>query len=164
MTWRQAFLAQAHSDDAVRRRLNRDPEVAECHQLHYLQVATEKLAKAYSCPPSGGPPSQTHKGFVRLLQMLKDRPDLRRRLGYGTDTASFRRLIDSLLPLADEIERLAPSLAGLSQPNPEYPWFDSGAEELVAPADFAFTAFDAANPKMVKLQGLIKALLSVNEP
>lgn len=35
-----------------------------CHSLHFLQMATEKLAKAYFWR-SGNPPPKSHSGFVK---------------------------------------------------------------------------------------------------
>ena len=44
--YERAFLAQARSDWNVYRLLSESREPS-CHALHYLQMATEKLAKAY---------------------------------------------------------------------------------------------------------------------
>jgi hypothetical protein len=46
MTWREAFRQQALSDYAVFRHLTRVADIPVCHRLHYLQMATEKLAKS----------------------------------------------------------------------------------------------------------------------
>jgi hypothetical protein len=45
MSWREAFLRQAHSDYAMVLHLN-EPSVSYCHRLHFLQMAAEKLGKA----------------------------------------------------------------------------------------------------------------------
>ena len=47
--------------------------VAACHQLHYLQMVTEKLGKAYFWL-TGNPPRKSHASFVRFLQALDNRP------------------------------------------------------------------------------------------
>ena len=159
MSWGQAFLDQARSDDRVRRLLNAGGTTPYCHQLHYLQMSTEKLAKAYGTPPNGEPPPPVHEGLVNLLRLVRRSPDLRRRLGFGRDTASFDRFIVSLLPLARAIERLAPSFAGTTQPNPEYPWLDVATGRVVAPEAFAFPTFGATAQRMVRLQGLVDKLL-----
>ena len=161
MSWKDAFLAQARSDDAVRRLLAADPAVARCHVLHYLQMSTEKLAKAVDVMQSDRPPQATHSGLVRLLQQLK-RARLQKRLGYGRDTRSFRRLVDSLLPLARRIEQLAPAVAGANQPNAEYPWLDAATGRVVAPADFAFDGLAADEPPLAKLDELLAALLRLD--
>lgn len=158
MTWREAFLRQARSEHQLLRRLN-DPEVEYSHRLHYLQMVAEKLAKGFQCDPDAkDPPPTTHNAFVRLLQTFKGRPDLRKQLGY-TDASVFRAFIDSLLGLAAQIERLAPSLAG-TQPNPEYPWVDSSGD-VIAPVDFEFPLFDPRDPKMIKMERLLDALVRI---
>ena len=98
---------------------------AECHQLHYLQMVTEKLGKAYFWR-SGSPPPKSHVSLVRFLQALDDRPqsDVKRiavLLGFGT-ALNFENWISTVTPLAYALERLAPSLAGDDAENPEYPW------------------------------------------
>ena len=161
MSWTDAFLAQARSDDEVRRLLAADPAVAPCHALHYLQMSTEKLAKAVDAMQSDRPPVATHLGLVRLLQQLKN-ATFQERLGYGRDTQSFRRLIDSLLPLARRIELLAPAVAGANQPNAEYPWLDAATGRVVAPADFAFDGFGVDDSPLTKLDELLAALLRLD--
>lgn len=44
----------------------------ECHSLHFLQMTTEKLSKAYFWR-SGLAPPKVHTGFVRFLKALLDR-------------------------------------------------------------------------------------------
>jgi hypothetical protein len=44
MSWRAAFPIQARSDDNVRKLLNQS-KIEYSHQLHYLQMGTEKLVK-----------------------------------------------------------------------------------------------------------------------
>jgi hypothetical protein len=43
--WQLAFLKQARSDWETYQRID-DPVWPTCHRLHFLQMATEKLAKA----------------------------------------------------------------------------------------------------------------------
>ena len=105
--------------------LLRNHGAAPCQQLHYLQMVTEKLGKAYFWR-SGQPPKKSHASFVRFLQALDDRPnrDLSRiatLLGFGR-AADFENWIPTITPLAYALERLAPALAGDNGPNPEYPW------------------------------------------
>ncbi len=158
MNWRKAFFRQASSDHAVRRFLN-TPKVEYCHRLHYLQMMTEKLAKAFLTKPTEkNQPALTHAGFVQFLRVLRGRRDLRQNLGYQ-DAASFNQFIDSLLPLAEQVQRLAPSFAGTSQPNPEYPWFDRVAGEVIAPAEYDFHAMNPRSAKMIKLESLLNQLI-----
>ena len=160
MSWRDAFLRQARSENLVRRKLN-DPAVEYSHRLHYVQMVTEKLAKGLLADPNDpDPPPATHHALVRLIQVLKARPEVRRRLGYD-DAAVFRSFIYTLLPLAAEIESLAPSAAGLTRPNPEYPWKDPATAVVFAPAEFRFETFSPGDPRMVKFEALLNLLLRV---
>lgn len=124
-------------------------------------MVAEKLAKCLLTPPgSASPPSTSHAGFVRMLQILKARPEIRRQLGFD-DAARFKRYIDSLLDVASKIEALAPALAGLTQPNPEYPWEDLNTHVIQVPARFSFPEFDPKRPKMAKIHQLVETLLHI---
>lgn len=138
--------------------------VPYAHQLHYMQMVTEKLARSYLADPRTQP-QKTHVGFVRLLQQAKrgrESREIRRRLGYGDDRV-FAKFIDSLLPLARQVEELAPVLAGMARPNPEYPWKDLASGEIVVPVDFAFPQFSPKLPQMLKLTSLVENLLAIAE-
>ncbi len=104
-----------------------------CHELHYLQMCTEKLAKAYyRVPPRG------HAAFRRFLTDLLLNPGAVAPLGFA-DAAGLTRWGGSVRSIVGAIEDLAPQIAdhkGL--PNPEYPW-PRGAE-TDAPADHLFQA------------------------
>ncbi len=67
-------------------------------------------------------------------------------------------MIDSLLPMADMVEKLAPALAGQERPNPEYPWKDNNGD-ITAPVDFDFPLFSPKNQKLNQLQLLFDQLL-----
>ncbi len=160
MDWHDAFLAQARSDHAILIRLA-DAAVEYCHRLHYLQMVVEKLAKSLLTPAgSATPPPMTHAAFVRMLQVLKSRPEIRRQLGFD-DAARFKSYIDSLLDLAGKIARLAPAQAGLTQPNPEYPWRDLSTHQIQVPAQFDFPEFDPRKPKMIKIHEHLRNLLQI---
>jgi hypothetical protein len=98
--------------------------VAQCHSLHYLQMVSEKIAKAYYWR-TGGPPPRKHVGFVDFLRSLgvtrqPQRQRIARLFGFSR-FADFQNWLRSVLPIAYDLERLAPSLAA-DGPNPEYPW------------------------------------------
>jgi hypothetical protein len=63
---------QAQSDRVLFLKLRR-VGAHECHLLHYLQMATEKLSKAYLWRSRKVPP-KSHTGFMRFLKALLDRP------------------------------------------------------------------------------------------
>jgi len=97
---------------------------------------------------------------VSLLQSIKGRPDIRKQLRYP-DRRSFVQFINSLLPLAGQVERLAPNFAGTMQPNPEYPWRDPATGNVEVPVRYAFPAFDPGGAQMIKLERLITELLRI---
>ena len=155
--WDRAFLEQARSDwDA--REIVRSKPCAACHELHYLQMAAEKLGKAVLLR-SGTPPDEvnsTHKTFVRFLKVAPRHPGLQE--ASGKSARQLREYVATLSPIADQIERLAPALAQ-SGPNAEYPWrTPSGA--IVAPASYEFTiARDLQEPHGRKLLALLELIL-----
>ncbi len=55
MDWRSALMVQARSDFEMLNFL-RFHNAPFCHQLHFLQMATEKLGKAFATAPGGGQP------------------------------------------------------------------------------------------------------------
>jgi len=62
------FLVQARSGFAVFELLRKQPAVASCHPLHYLQIATEMFGKAHAWKT--GPSFRTHRAIVGFLRSL----------------------------------------------------------------------------------------------
>ncbi len=118
----ELWWRQARSDHALFVQ-SRRAGIDECHLLHYLQMATEKLSKAYFWR-SGHSPPRTHTGFVRFLKALLDRRADLDRIASGL---GFRRREDldnwvrNVQVLAYALQNIAPAEAG-DGPNPEYPW------------------------------------------
>ncbi len=111
---------------------------AQCHSLHYLQMITEKLAKAYFWR-SGIPPPRSHAGFVQFLRFLghirqKDRERIANLFSFNRFT-DFQNWIRAVQPIAYDLERLTPDLAN-DGPNSEYPW--PHAEPQHAPVEYSF--------------------------
>jgi hypothetical protein len=136
--YQELWWTQARSDHKVLlllRRTSADP----CHQLHYLQMVTEKLAKAYFWR-SGTPPPRRHAGFVQFMRSLGGvQLSQQTRLTAILDFKSFSALqiwIRAVLPLVYDLERIAPSLAQ-NGPNPEYPWPHDAPAECPARHQFA---------------------------
>lgn len=157
--WREAFIRQARSDFDLYRRLSgaKDPPVARCHILHYLQMTTEKLAKAWGLPVGNtDQPPRGHAALVAFLRVLRNRGDLRDRWGFRR--SQFQAYIDGILPLARRIQDLAPAI---DPPpcNPEYPWRQSGG--VTCPADYSFPGFGPNNAAMAKLLRLIEDCLAL---
>jgi hypothetical protein len=118
----ELWWRQARSDHALFVQLRRNG-AHECHLLHYMQMATEKLSKAYLWRSDHAPP-RSHTGFVRFLTALLDR---RRELGRIAKVLGFGRRADldnwvrSVRPMAYSLQNIAPAEAG-DGANPEYPW------------------------------------------
>ncbi len=118
-----AWWEQARSDLGILILLRRNA-AAPCHQLHYLQMVAEKLAKAYFWR-TGTPPPRNHAGLVTFMRSLggvpmERRPYLATSLGFQ-EFGQLQAWIRLVLPMAYDLERLAPALAQ-DGPNPEYPW------------------------------------------
>ena len=107
-----------------------------CHALHYLQMATEKLGKAYAYGQSDS--QNTHKVLVRFLRVLGPDRQAQQQLGFDR-TQHWKSILKKSTELAFEVEMLAPNLAQ-DGPNPEYPW--PRRDPRFAPAEHAFTLWD----------------------
>jgi hypothetical protein len=159
LSWKEAFFRQASEDYKAFSDFNKKNALL-CHQLHFFQMATEKLAKSFLAYNHSMPPKKSHYIFVRFLQTCKGRPEIRKRLLFS-DARSFAQFIDSLLPLAQKIEELAPS-ADMERPNPEYPWIDYKTGQILSPISFNFPEYSLHNPKMEKLNKLVKDLFYIS--
>jgi hypothetical protein len=116
---------QAKSDHAVFVLLRR-AGTHECHMLHYLQMAAEKISKAYLWR-SGTAPPRSHVGLMPFLLALlsrglsrKERQRIAKIFEYARpeDMAAWVRQVS---PLAHELQNLTPDLSN-NGPNTEYPW------------------------------------------
>jgi hypothetical protein len=137
-SYQELWWQQAKSDHDVFG-LVRGRGMAACHSLHYLQMATEKIAKAYFWR-SGSPPPKSHTGFVQFLRFLgqvrqRDRDHIANVFSF-TRFVDFQAWIRAVLPIAYDLERLTPELAN-DGPNPEYPWPHAEPDRAPALYDFA---------------------------
>ena len=128
------FLVQARTDIAVFKTLRSGADFPACHALHYLQMATEMLGKAHLWR-RGWPGKKTHGGFVSFLKALAGSPQARKHLGYEGQNENWKHVIRKSLPLAERVEKLAPSFSS-NKPNPEYPWPEESPEHAPAEHDF----------------------------
>lgn len=136
-----AFIAQARSDWRVYRVLSERSDVALCHQLHYLQMACEKMAKAYRLRDTKAAVDELvskHSGFSKFVSpfftaVLK--PE------YLGKDEQLTGLLSRARTIAREIEKLAPAMDRVAVPeNAEYPWERDG--RVTAPCDYAFPALE----------------------
>ena len=149
MDWRTAYLQQARSDYELLLRLLQDNDVPLCHQLHYLQMTTEKLAKGFFARPGGPRPPKTHDAFARFVKKYaRLDPTLQQACGIG-NMSQYAEYLEGLREIAQKIENLSPE--GDDHPNPEYPWEQGGG--ILLPLTYPFADLDLLqqSAKMVKL-------------
>ena len=125
-----AYAEQSRSDFAVYRVYLRNAE--ECHRLHFLQMACEKIAKAYRLRDTASFTEDdlySHVVFSKfILGFLKARW-LRER--YRSRDAKRRHMERYARGLAVGIERLAPAVDREQTPeNAEYPWLNNGVVSI----------------------------------
>ncbi len=142
MTWSEAFYAQSESDFLVFQKLMRENGsgvVAFCHCLHFLQMATEKLAKSFMCLGQEKASKPTHSAQVKFLQTIANYPSIREKFKARTN----RDLSDAVrknLPFAQMIQDLAPT-GNMARLNAEYPW-QNLANKIQCPSLFTYSEFN----------------------
>jgi hypothetical protein len=138
---RGAFLAQARSDLAAYDALCRSKSLSPCHQLHYLQMLTEKIARAARMAAGvSNAHEMSHKAFSKLAAILARSDYAAKRL--KMDKASYRHFLRRAHDIARDIEQLAPAIG--TGPNVEYPWEGrdaAGEMTWYVPADYAFPVY-----------------------
>ena len=117
-----AYAAQSRSDFTVYRLHLTSAE--ECHRLHYLQMACEKIAKAYRLRDRVSvnlDDLYSHVVFSKFIVIYLKSTPVRHR--YRAQEAKRRRMERYAHSLALEIEKLAPAVDRDQTPeNAEYPW------------------------------------------
>ena len=149
--WADAFYEQARSDWALFRELNERGDVPRCHALHYLQMATEKLAKAHRLRDTTVADDvllSTHAGFSAFLAAFLHSPALHREFrGRSAYLGAARRGCGHLARL---VEQLSPAVGGPGHPvNTEYPW--AAGDAVVAPAAYGFPSIDLRGSHYARL-------------
>ncbi len=152
--WRSSYLEQAKSDYAMFSLLRNQAPL--CQSLHYLQMATEKLANGFLTRSGGARYGRTHNAFVKFMRTAKTRPEFQAASRF-TQAGQFVAFIDSLLGIAQRVEDLSPD--GEDHPNPEYPWEVNGT--IMMPLEYPFNDLPLDSPKMVKLLQFIDDCFTV---
>jgi hypothetical protein len=138
--WALAYAKQSRSDFAVFRLLSGSASVEECHRLHSLQMACEKIAKAYrfrDTDTSDERLTTEHVAFSQFIESYLGSADIKMR--YRDRVAQLREVRKVARKLAREIEKLAPAVDREGTPaNAEYPWEDAG--RVMTPCEFTFPA------------------------
>lgn len=137
-SYQEVWWQQARSDYEAFA-LIRGQGIAQSHSLHYLQMVTEKISKAYFWR-SGSPLPPSHAGFPKFLRFLgqiraRDRDRIANLFTFKRYT-DFQSWIREVIPIAHAVERLAPALAN-DGPNSEYPWPHAKPQYAPANHDFA---------------------------
>jgi len=136
--WADTFAMQSRSDFQVYLKL--PAEVEDCHKLHYLQMAGEKIAKAYRLRDTQVGLEDAMKSHVAFSQFASSMLTMSRgRERYRGKDAWLQQTVRRVRGLAREIEKLAPSVDRQQSPaNAEYPWAEG--ESIIAPCRYAFPA------------------------
>lgn len=143
--WADAFAAQSRSDFQVY--LILPAGVEECHKLHYLQMAGEKIAKAYQLRDTKAVLENAMTSHVAFsdfaLPMLMSASERER---YRGKDAWLKSTLKSVKGLAREIEKIAPSVDRQQSPaNAEYPWAEG--ESIVTPCHYSYPVTEALRDK-----------------
>jgi hypothetical protein len=137
ITWARAYARQALSDWETYELLA-DQGSPRCHQVHYLQMAAEKIAKGYRFRDTSTSREQLlrhHVGFKKFFRSFLKSPYVNQM--YAGKSAQLNQVSKHCHQLALEIEKLAPAVDPDSRPaNPEYPWEQGGT--LIVPCDYEF--------------------------
>jgi len=169
---RSAFATQSLSDFEIFRRFEKDKKVSRCHELHYLQMATEKMAKSLSTPQgSMKMPEKVHSGLRGFLRFAKGRKRLQTICGFKRKT-DYWGYLDSITPIAKLVEELAPAIDPPSV-NPEYPWLARIAdpnnrgdfvEIIQVPSEYSFPTFDyLRDPRFEKFFSFLRSCMKYLE-
>lgn len=137
--WRIAYSKQALADLRAREALLKHRDLPDCQQLHFLQMACEKLCKAYLCGQGVDPETlrSSHAYISGPLPIIARQQFTQESRKVHTDRTW---VIQAIRALARKIEVLAPAVndAGRHPANCEYPWVGpTGAVCVPAEHNFA---------------------------
>ena len=141
--WRIAYAKQGQADLLAREQLLENPTLPQCQHLHFLQMACEKICKAYLCG-QGSDPDDLRRSHGYISGPL---PTIARQMFARTPNADRSWVLRAIRDLARRIELLAPTVdqAGTHPANCEYPWKLSDSSVAV-PAEHNFRINLAREP------------------
>lgn len=138
--WAEGFATQARSDWQTYELFAAKEGLAPCHRLHYLQMACEKIAKAYRLRLKGVDIEGLlvrHIGFDKFMSAYFESPAMKQ--AYRGKDEARRAVATRCRLLAEQVEKLAPAVDKIASPaNAEYPWAEG--ETVVVPCAYAFPA------------------------
>jgi hypothetical protein len=136
--WGDAYAQQSASDFRIYEILIALDCIPVCHSLHYLQMACEKIAKAYQFRDQTTSETRlttSHVAFSKFMDSFISSPKMRQE--YKGRDAQLIRVRQSTRNLAREIEKLAPAVDREHSPsNAEYPWESN--EGVVLPCVYTY--------------------------
>lgn len=157
--WSSAFLKQARGEWQAWTVLRGRDDVAACVQLHMLQMATEKLAKAHLLRfgTLGIEDVRTHVVFEKCIGIVLSAR--MRRLFPGLTGLQLKRLKVRIMGVASAVEALHPQISASGE-NVEYPWVRGGT--VVAPVDTTFGEVRRllAGPEGIRFLKVVEATFS----
>lgn len=102
--WAEAYARQSASDFVVYDLLSARGDIPPCHSLHYLQMACEKIAKAYQfrdLPTAETKLTTSHVAFSKFIDAFLSSPRIKGE--YEGRDAQFKRFRQTARNLAREI-------------------------------------------------------------
>jgi hypothetical protein len=134
-----------------------ESRLPDCHELHYLQMACEKIAKAYRCRDTAADLEELlkrHIGFSKFMGSFLSSPSIQE--AYRGRSAQFREISRLARGLAREIEKLAPAVDRAGSPeNVEYPW--QSGDKVIPPCQYGYPSLSlltsAGGRTLLKLVG-----------
>jgi hypothetical protein len=136
--WALAYARQARADFRAWELYEQHPEAvaAECHKLLFLQMACEKLCKAFLVRTGARPEDlQASHGYIANPLPVVIRQEI---IDSGQNPDRMRGVLTLVRHLAGEIEVLNPAVRrdGLRPDNCEYPW--EAGDQVISPLDWTF--------------------------
>jgi hypothetical protein len=152
LQWRKAFALQALSDLEAREYLA-ETSAHPCHQLHFLQMASEKICKAYLIELGG------YKNLKKRHDVIARTFPVVVRQVFSSDEAFHLKAGQkvAIKRMAHEIELLSPMChATDTRPdNSEYPWLD-GNGQVQTPCLHAFSSVFHDGRTMIQVIQVIR--------
>ncbi len=137
--WSRAYALRAKTDLSARDALLSVADLPACQQLHFLQMACEKVSKAHKCWGGTDPKEvqSSHAYAAKAIPLIAKQLFSRRSLQIDIPQA---KAMEAIRRLSREVELLSPSVddGGRRPENCEYPREDGGGD-LHIPAEHEFT-------------------------
>lgn len=155
LMWSRAFASQALSDLGMRELLARSG-AAKCHRLHFLQMAAEKLCKAFLIRTNGYAAFRfTHGVVEKSLPLVV----LSRLAKEHYSSRVLKARLKAVRVYGHEIDLLSPAsdAAGIREDNCEYPWL-AGAGIVLVPHRYSFPNLNDETREFIALIKLMESI------